>query len=130
MNWKEIQTLYPKAFEQMIAWVNISDVNNPKFGQLEYNAEVGYNLPIGSFRWLYDFFDSFPIFIILQQFDDGDFYALVRLFENYGTDKYAKEGHLDWEFYAGKDHESGIFTNRIDAEIDGFEHAFELLNNL
>lgn len=130
MNWKEIQTQYPKAFEQMITWINVQDVQNPKYHQMEFNSDVGYNLPIGSIRWLYDFFDSLPIFIILEQFDMGEFYAVVRLFENYGDDKFAQDGHLDWEWYEGKDTQHTIFEKRLDAELDGFEKAFKLLDNI
>lgn len=135
MDWRQIKD-FPKSWEKLRDWLYIKNIDKPmnyNFRQsskkvvcFTYNdLQNTINVPIDS-RFLYDFFDYLPMFVLIKQFDAGEFYVEIWAFEiNDETTTFEMEGHIELLY------DSSVFNmffdSRIEAETHAFVKAFEML---
>lgn len=74
--------------------------------------------------YLYQFFDSIGIFVTLYHFDMGEFVPAINMYENYKEKNAPKEGHIELVFDGAES--NMIFDTRHEAELAGFEKAFQI----
>ena len=128
MTWKELIKNYPCSIERLNNWCqNRENINIDFVTSMDTENEITF-VP-KSIKFLYDFFDKFPLYVILDQFDDCNFFVKITSYEVYDETKaFCQDGHIE-EVYesASNGMEVFIFESRKDAEIHAFEKAFEIL---
>ena len=109
MKWEEIKIKFPIAFNKLIA----STVPRDSISALNVDAYIKWLDSGFYFRSLYDFFDSFDIFVEILHNESSpheDKFLSVLQFENNVLNK------------------GDVYKTRKEAEEFAFELAFKLLN--
>ena len=114
MNWKEIEEIYPKAWDKLCQFHN-EDENSGFIDHPAVWGMGGLEMDKWEFRHLYDFFDNNNIFIAVYPLFDVDLGSFCWDITNIdvcvnGTDP--------------------LIKNRTMAEEQAFERAFELLEEI
>ncbi len=134
MNWKEIEEKYKTAFSIFKIWaIKNAGIDMSLHGEVYFDDttfEVGnyrYNRTFQD-RELYDFFDSINLYILIDQYDAGEFIYEIHSNENYeaspgGTAGFGKKGHHTIEMANSEDLS---FDERREAEKEAFLAAFNI----
>lgn len=124
MDWIKINRECPLAFSQARVFLSGLDINfvmyNPKEGDFYIEDQSGGSnggLLLNFSRFLYDFFDQRNLYMAIGLNVGSDFTAL----DSFNVDCYDGEGNDLFIL----DHK--LFRTRIDAENQGFEKLFHLL---